>query len=240
MEETFARVAWPQYNQMNREAYLEIGERFITFSLTFHSLTDIFRYKFMFVLIGVNRDNPAVVKNYYRNAHVGFWSGLVPQLHAAGKEGVTVPEVSIDFLLREKWIQREERSTFRSITSYPITSRQIRSMVTFVPLEVDRIFPFLLLQCLPLLLLWSNHLHVSTLLPLTRMEWIACRLITPYSSIALLILRSISIFLHHCLFILLYDAFSNCGCWMWTTRTQYLRILWNVQNGMILEELWSV
>ncbi|GMT04214.1 hypothetical protein PENTCL1PPCAC_26388, partial [Pristionchus entomophagus] len=65
MEETFARVAWPQYNQMNREAYLEIG---------------------------VSRDNPALVKNYYRNAHVGFWSGLVPQLHAAGKEGVTVPE----------------------------------------------------------------------------------------------------------------------------------------------------
>lgn len=31
MEETFARVAWPQYNQMNREAYLEIGEGFIIF-----------------------------------------------------------------------------------------------------------------------------------------------------------------------------------------------------------------
>ncbi|GMT31215.1 hypothetical protein PFISCL1PPCAC_22512, partial [Pristionchus fissidentatus] len=65
MEEVFSRVAWPQYNQMNREAYLEIG---------------------------VNRDNPALVKNYYRNAHVGFWSGLVPQLHAEGREGVTVPE----------------------------------------------------------------------------------------------------------------------------------------------------
>ncbi|GMR32569.1 hypothetical protein PMAYCL1PPCAC_02764 [Pristionchus mayeri] len=65
MEENFARIAWPQYNQMNREAYLEIG---------------------------ANRENPALVKNYYRNAHVGFWSGLVPQLHAAGKEGVTVPE----------------------------------------------------------------------------------------------------------------------------------------------------
>ncbi|EFO24748.2 hypothetical protein LOAG_03741 [Loa loa] len=36
-------------------------------------------------------DRPRV-KNYYRNAQVGFWNGLVPQLHANGKEGVPVPE----------------------------------------------------------------------------------------------------------------------------------------------------
>ncbi|VDP21500.1 unnamed protein product [Onchocerca flexuosa] len=38
-----------------------------------------------------NPDRPRV-KNYYRNAQVGFWNGLVPQLHASGKEGVPVPE----------------------------------------------------------------------------------------------------------------------------------------------------
>ncbi|KAL3989801.1 Neuroligin-1 domain protein [Acanthocheilonema viteae] len=36
-------------------------------------------------------DRPRV-KNYYRNAQVGFWNGLIPQLHANGKEGVPVPE----------------------------------------------------------------------------------------------------------------------------------------------------
>ncbi|VDK75259.1 unnamed protein product [Litomosoides sigmodontis] len=36
-------------------------------------------------------DRPRV-KNYYRNAQVGFWNGLIPQLHASGKEGVPVPE----------------------------------------------------------------------------------------------------------------------------------------------------
>ncbi|CAI4232612.1 unnamed protein product [Auanema sp. JU1783] len=36
-------------------------------------------------------DRPKV-KNYYRNAQVGFWTGLVPQLHLSGQEGSTVPE----------------------------------------------------------------------------------------------------------------------------------------------------
>ncbi|RCN36854.1 hypothetical protein ANCCAN_17268 [Ancylostoma caninum] len=59
--EAFASTAWPQFDQPNREAYLEITDR-------------------------------PRVKNYYRNARVGFWTSLVPALHSAGKEGGDIPE----------------------------------------------------------------------------------------------------------------------------------------------------
>ncbi|CAJ0956199.1 unnamed protein product, partial [Mesorhabditis belari] len=59
-EEKFHSIAWPQFNQPNREAYLEITDR-------------------------------PRIKNYYRNAQVGFWTGLVPQLQHAGKEGAGIP-----------------------------------------------------------------------------------------------------------------------------------------------------
>ncbi|VDM38386.1 unnamed protein product [Toxocara canis] len=61
IEERFHGTAWPQFNQANREAYLEISDR-------------------------------PRVKNYYRNAQVGFWNGFIPQLHTAGREGVPIPE----------------------------------------------------------------------------------------------------------------------------------------------------
>lgn len=61
IEERFHSTAWPQFNQVNREPYLEISDR-------------------------------PRVKNYYRNAQVGFWNGFVPQLHTGGREGVSVPE----------------------------------------------------------------------------------------------------------------------------------------------------
>uniref|UniRef100_A0A915A7H0 Carboxylesterase type B domain-containing protein n=1 Tax=Parascaris univalens TaxID=6257 RepID=A0A915A7H0_PARUN len=61
IEERFHSTAWPQFNQVNREPYLEISDR-------------------------------PRVKNYYRNAQVGFWNGFVPQLHKGGREGVSVPE----------------------------------------------------------------------------------------------------------------------------------------------------
>ncbi|VDK43961.1 unnamed protein product [Anisakis simplex] len=61
LEERFHSTAWPQFNQANREAYLEISDR-------------------------------PRVKNYYRNAQVGFWNGFVPQLHNGGREGAPVPE----------------------------------------------------------------------------------------------------------------------------------------------------
>lgn len=62
LSDAFSSTAWPQFDQPNREAYLEI--------------TDLPR-----------------VKNYYRNAQVGFWTGFIPQLHVAGKEGETISEV---------------------------------------------------------------------------------------------------------------------------------------------------
>ncbi|PAV75764.1 hypothetical protein WR25_11712 isoform C [Diploscapter pachys] len=61
LSDAFSSTAWPQFDQPNREAYLEI--------------TDLPR-----------------VKNYYRNAQVGFWTGFIPQLHVAGKEGETISE----------------------------------------------------------------------------------------------------------------------------------------------------
>ncbi|CAJ0574213.1 unnamed protein product, partial [Mesorhabditis spiculigera] len=61
IEERFHSIAWPQFDQPNREAYLEITDR-------------------------------PRVKNYYRNAQVGFWTGLVPQLHNSGKEGTGIPD----------------------------------------------------------------------------------------------------------------------------------------------------
>ncbi|VDM62007.1 unnamed protein product [Angiostrongylus costaricensis] len=61
MGDAFHSTAWPQFDQPNREAYLEITDR-------------------------------PRVKNYYRNARVGFWTSLVPALHSSGKEGGEVPE----------------------------------------------------------------------------------------------------------------------------------------------------
>lgn len=55
MGDAFHSTAWPQFNQPNREAYLEITDR-------------------------------PRVKNYYRNAQVGFWNSFIPQLHKGGKE----------------------------------------------------------------------------------------------------------------------------------------------------------
>ncbi|VDM82390.1 unnamed protein product [Strongylus vulgaris] len=62
MGDAFHATAWPQFDQPNREAYLEITDR-------------------------------PRVKNYYRNARVGFWTSLVPALHSSGKEGGEIPEV---------------------------------------------------------------------------------------------------------------------------------------------------
>ncbi|ETN71385.1 hypothetical protein NECAME_04681, partial [Necator americanus] len=61
MGDAFHSTAWPQFDQPNREAYLEIADR-------------------------------PRVKNYYRNARVGFWTSLVPALHSSGKEGGDIPE----------------------------------------------------------------------------------------------------------------------------------------------------
>ncbi|KJH41052.1 Carboxylesterase [Dictyocaulus viviparus] len=61
MGDAFHSTAWPQFDQPNREAYLEITDR-------------------------------PRIKNYYRNARVGFWTSLVPELHSSGKEGGKVPE----------------------------------------------------------------------------------------------------------------------------------------------------
>lgn len=44
-------------------------------------------------------DRPRV-KNYYRNAQIGFWNGLIPQLHANGREGVPVPEVGLKLCIK--------------------------------------------------------------------------------------------------------------------------------------------
>uniref|UniRef100_A0A8R1HPQ8 COesterase domain-containing protein n=1 Tax=Caenorhabditis japonica TaxID=281687 RepID=A0A8R1HPQ8_CAEJA len=61
MGDMFHSVAWPQFDQPNREAYLEITDR-------------------------------PRVKNYYRNAQVGFWNSFIPQLHKKGKETEPVGE----------------------------------------------------------------------------------------------------------------------------------------------------
>ncbi|CAG9535697.1 unnamed protein product [Cercopithifilaria johnstoni] len=61
-----------------------IAERF--HSTTWPQLTQRNREPYLEIT-----DRPQV-KNYYRNAQVGFWNGLIPQLHANGKEGVPVPE----------------------------------------------------------------------------------------------------------------------------------------------------
>nr|CDJ80083.1 Carboxylesterase domain containing protein [Haemonchus contortus] len=60
MGDAFHSTAWPQFDQPNREAYLEITDR-------------------------------PRVKNYYRNARVGFWTSLVPAIHSAGRDGGDVP-----------------------------------------------------------------------------------------------------------------------------------------------------
>ncbi|CAD6187188.1 unnamed protein product [Caenorhabditis auriculariae] len=61
MGDVFHSTAWPQFDQPNREAYLEITDR-------------------------------PRVKNYYRNAQVGFWNSFIPQLHKNSKENVVVAE----------------------------------------------------------------------------------------------------------------------------------------------------
>ncbi|CTQ87016.1 Carboxylesterase type B domain-containing protein [Caenorhabditis elegans] len=61
MGDVFHSTAWPQFDQPNREAYLEITDR-------------------------------PRVKNYYRNAQVGFWNNFIPQLHKNGKETEPVGE----------------------------------------------------------------------------------------------------------------------------------------------------
>ncbi|CAP27658.1 Protein CBR-NLG-1 [Caenorhabditis briggsae] len=61
MGDVFHSTAWPQFDQPNREAYLEITDR-------------------------------PRVKNYYRNAQVGFWNNFIPQLHRKGKETEPVGE----------------------------------------------------------------------------------------------------------------------------------------------------
>ncbi|CAB3400756.1 unnamed protein product [Caenorhabditis bovis] len=61
MGESFHSTAWPQFDQPNREAYLEITDR-------------------------------PRVKNYYRNAQVGFWTSFVPQIHRKGRDTEDVPE----------------------------------------------------------------------------------------------------------------------------------------------------
>uniref|UniRef100_A0A1I7V3L8 COesterase domain-containing protein n=1 Tax=Caenorhabditis tropicalis TaxID=1561998 RepID=A0A1I7V3L8_9PELO len=61
MGDVFHSTAWPQFDQPNREAYLEITDR-------------------------------PRVKNYYRNAQVGFWNSFIPQLHRKGKETEPVGE----------------------------------------------------------------------------------------------------------------------------------------------------
>lgn len=40
-----------------------------------------------------NSANRPLVKNYYRNAQVGFWYGFIPQLHSTGKNDLLIPEV---------------------------------------------------------------------------------------------------------------------------------------------------
>uniref|UniRef100_A0A1I7X5E6 COesterase domain-containing protein n=1 Tax=Heterorhabditis bacteriophora TaxID=37862 RepID=A0A1I7X5E6_HETBA len=61
MGEVFYSTAWPQFDEPNREAYLEITDR-------------------------------PRVRNFYRNAQVGFWTSLIPRLHQTGTEGGSVPE----------------------------------------------------------------------------------------------------------------------------------------------------
>uniref|UniRef100_A0AAF5CZH4 Carboxylesterase type B domain-containing protein n=1 Tax=Strongyloides stercoralis TaxID=6248 RepID=A0AAF5CZH4_STRER len=56
IEVRFENIIWPQFNQANREAYLEI-----------------------------TADQPRI-KNYYRNNYVGFWSEFIPQLVNSGKD----------------------------------------------------------------------------------------------------------------------------------------------------------
>uniref|UniRef100_A0A0K0EUU8 Neuroligin-1 (projected from Caenorhabditis elegans ortholog nlg-1) n=1 Tax=Strongyloides venezuelensis TaxID=75913 RepID=A0A0K0EUU8_STRVS len=55
-EMRFENIIWPQFNQANREAYLEISG-----------------------------EQPRI-KNYYRNNYVGFWSEFIPQLVNSGKD----------------------------------------------------------------------------------------------------------------------------------------------------------
>uniref|UniRef100_A0A0N4ZRS0 COesterase domain-containing protein n=1 Tax=Parastrongyloides trichosuri TaxID=131310 RepID=A0A0N4ZRS0_PARTI len=52
----FENIIWPQFNQANREAYLDISS-----------------------------DQPRI-RNYYRNNYVGFWSEFIPQLINSGKD----------------------------------------------------------------------------------------------------------------------------------------------------------
>ncbi|MCP9257032.1 Neuroligin-1 [Dirofilaria immitis] len=66
------------------QAITSIAERF--HSVAWPQLTQRNREPYLEIT-----DRPRV-KNYYRNAQVGFWNGLIPQLHANGKEGVPVPE----------------------------------------------------------------------------------------------------------------------------------------------------
>ncbi|KAK6036755.1 hypothetical protein COOONC_25740 [Cooperia oncophora] len=82
MGDAFHSTAWPQFDQPNREAYLEISKSY-----------PYFPYRFTKRLLEnpITADRPRV-KNYYRNARVGFWTSLVPAIHSAGKEGGDIPE----------------------------------------------------------------------------------------------------------------------------------------------------
>lgn len=97
MGDAFHATAWPQFDEPNREAYLEITDR-------------------------------PRVKNYYRNARVGFWTSLVPALHFAGKEGGDVPEEHHflpDHFRKDSFSEVSDRSHRLRIVRSPSTDATI-------------------------------------------------------------------------------------------------------------------